>query len=87
MTKVFYVATNSSTNNKDQGRKYVATFSKYVVTQSSELAFPGNMSMSRQKSFMSRQQQDTTDINSIMTREIIFATKVEKNYRKNVAKQ
>ena len=30
--KVFYVATNSLATNKDQGRKYVVTFSKYVAT-------------------------------------------------------
>ena len=72
---------------KNQRRKYVATFSKYVVTKSSESALQGNKSMSRQKSFISRQQQHTAERNSIATWEIIVATKVEKNHRKNVVTQ
>ena len=47
----------------------------------------GNKSMLRQRSFMLRQQQHPDMRNSVATWEIIFATKVEKNHRKNFTTQ
>ena len=47
----------------------------------------GNKSMSRHRSFMSRQQQHAIVRNSVTTWENIIATKVEKNHKKNVVTQ
>ena len=43
--------------------------------------------ISRHRSFMSRQQQHEAVRNSVMKKENIIATKVEKNHRNNVATQ
>ena len=41
--------------------------------------------LSRQKSFMSRQTQHEVEVNSVATKTAIVAIEIEKNYRKNAA--
>ena len=55
------------------------------MTRNLELALKGNKTLSQQKSFMSRQTQHKVEVNSIATKTSIVTTKVEKNYKKNVA--
>ena len=41
--------------------------------------------LSRQRSFLSRQTQLEVEVNSVETKTTIVSTEVEKNYKKNVA--
>ena len=72
---------------QDQGRLYVTTEENYVVTQHSESTLKDKKTLSRQRSFMSRQTQLKVEVNSIMTKTDITTTGFEKNYKKNVTTQ
>ena len=55
---------------------------KTVVTQHSELAMGDKTTMSRQRSFMSRQTQHEVEVNFVMTKTNIVAIEVEKITRR-----
>ena len=61
------------------------TSSEFVAIQSSVSVVEDNKTISRQWKGLLRQQQHATVRNSIMTKENIVATKLEKNPKKNVA--
>ena len=67
---------------QDQGIFYVATKENCVATQHSEPAMGDKTTMSRQKSFMSRQTQHEVEVNFVATKTNIVAIEVEKITRR-----
>ena len=58
-----------------------------VATQKSESTMEDRTTLSRQRSFMSRQTQHKVEVKYVATKKSIVATKDEKNYKMNVATQ